>query len=639
MIMNVDISNKSLLTVEQIFKETFFKIPDYQRGYSWQQLQREELIEDIELLPRDKSHYTGTLVLHFNSTKKHEDYKGNSYNELDVVDGQQRLTSLVILLDVIRLKLQEMGQQDLADGLKESYIAIKDQNEQLLPKLKLNKDCHEFFISGLLKIQGSIDGPQVRSHQNLMNAREEFSDYLNQKQNQLNGEYLDWLKNFRKKICQKLSFTVYTVDQAMDVGVIFEVMNNRGLKLTELEKVKNYLLYLSSKLELKATHEIANYINDTWSRIFESLMKNKLCNPDNENQLLNMHWLFYMDYTQKNWKGSKSIKNEFHLREYEGKHEQLLVDLNDYLRSLRDACTVYCDIGNATGSDAFNSFKDQPEIREQIVKYSEKLRRLKVLAPFIPLLMAIRLRFPNEASLYLQAVKLCEIYSFRVYTYAGRKANAGQSSLYIIANGLYGEQVSIDKALSMVGNLALKYNPDSKFIDENSEPEDRYNWKGIKYFLYEYEEQLAGGRTVRIPWEKLEDKKAKQNSIEHILPQTPAEGYWTEQFSEDEIAICTHDIGNLTLTYDNSSYGRKAFPDKKGTPGSERPCYANSCIFMEKNVAAYDDWNYDNLIQRRKKILTWAIERWTIDIKGIASERLENQEDDDDEEDILHETD
>jgi uncharacterized protein with ParB-like and HNH nuclease domain len=366
--MNSDMSNKSLLTVEQIFKETFYQVPDYQRGYSWQELQREELLEDIELLPKDKAHYTGTLVLHLNSKVKSEDYKGNSYNILDVVDGQQRLTSLVILLDVIRLELHGKGKTTLADGLKESYIAIIDQNEQLHPKLKLNKDCHDFFVSDLLSVQGNIDGPQILSHQNLLNARKEFKDYLNNKEKELAEEYLNWLELFRKKICQQLVFTVYAVDQAMDVGVIFEVMNNRGLKLTDLEKVKNYLLYLCSKLDLKGNHDdTANYINDTWTHIFESLMKNKLCNPDYEDQLLKMHWVFYVDYNQKNWFGSKSIKNKFHLKDYKENHKQLLADIRNYVRSLRDACTVYCDIGNPMGTDSFNSFKNQPEAREQIV--------------------------------------------------------------------------------------------------------------------------------------------------------------------------------------------------------------------------------------------------------------------------------
>ena len=86
--MNSSLTQSTLLTAEKIFKDSFFRVPDYQRGYSWQQLQREELLEDIELLPENKPHYTGTLVLYsINGTVKIIDKQGDSYELLDIVDG------------------------------------------------------------------------------------------------------------------------------------------------------------------------------------------------------------------------------------------------------------------------------------------------------------------------------------------------------------------------------------------------------------------------------------------------------------------------------------------------------------------------------------------------------------------------
>lgn len=638
--MNSSLTQSTLLTAEKIFKDSFFRVPDYQRGYSWQQLQREELLEDIELLPENKPHYTGTLVLYSsNGNGKIIDKQGDSYELLDIVDGQQRLTTIVVLLDVVRRNLEELGENDLAKGLKERYIAVEDCNRDLRPKLTLNKDCHKFFIDLMLDVEGSLAGPTIRAHKNLQDAWEQFRDYLKKKKIESGEKFASWLISFRNKICHHLVFTVYTVQEAIDVGIIFEVMNNRGLKITELEKVKNYLLYLTSKLELRPDHGLDGLINTTWTHIFESLMASKLGSTDNEDQLLRMHWLMGYDYETKNWKGSKSIKKEFHLREYISRHEELLGDIKEYINTLRDATTAYCDICNPLHTNSFNNLYSNPELRKKIVNISEKLRRLKVLAPFIPILMAVRLRFPQKAEAYLQILELCEKYSFRVYTFLERRANAGRSSLYLIANAFYNKQRDFDKVSQMLLGLIHMYSTNEKFLRkfDLAEEFNWYSWKGIKYFLYEYEENLSQGAAVRIPWEKLEDPKSKQNTIEHILPQTPPPGYWLEHFTQEQLARYTHDIGNLSLTFDNSSYGNKSFPDKKGSPDSDKQCYMKSCLFMERSLAQFDKWSEEEILERRDDIIEWAKNKWGVPKPKpkIESELYtESMEDADDEPDV-----
>jgi Protein of unknown function (DUF1524) len=80
---------------------------------------------------------------------------------------------------------------------------------------------------------------------------------------------------------------------------------------------------------------------------------------------------------------------------------------------------------------------------------------------------------------------------------------------------------------------------------------------------------------VQLPWNALEGMRL-ENTIEHILLQTPTDEYWTSRFDEEERRTLTHDLGNLCLTYHNSSYGNKPFPAKRGYPGQDGPCYANS---------------------------------------------------------------
>ncbi len=621
-----------LLTPDTIFADCLFRVPDYQRGYSWENHQRNELLEDLEYLPESKHHYTGTLVLHNVEDKRIENECGQLFEQYDIVDGQQRLTTIVLLLDAIRRELKKLDDTKLADGLTDRYIFITDRNDQSLSKLTLNGDCHQFFEDCLRGV--NIIGPAVRAQQNISDAKQQFADYFEEKQLELKEDYSNWLDCFRAKICQRLAFTVYTVDDASDVGVIFEVMNDRGLQITNLEKVKNYLLYLTTKLKLSEEHNLAEQINDTWSHVFQTLMSCGLSSTYDEDRLLRMHWIMAYDYNLKNWKGSKSIKAKFHLRNYIDQHEQLLDELKQYIRTLKDSVKLYCDIFCPEQNDAFNSYHFD-QTKSDIVRFSQKLCRLNVMAPFIPLLMAIRFRKPSDAGAYLRTLKLCENYSFRIYRFLKRRANAGRSTLYQIANEFYNNKKTFENSLDRVASLINYYSPQKRFANEaqlNDTENDWYHWGGIKYFLYEYEEHLAQGRGVRIPWSQLESDK-RMETIEHVLPQTPTEGYWTERFTPQLRKKFTHDFSNLCLTSDNSSYSNKPFPKKKGEAGSSSPCYAIGQSNMERKLCEYDDWTEKELIDRRNKIVKWLLERWLAPESATSPEEIQDEIVDDDESD------
>lgn len=106
----------NVYSIAQIFKEKLFVIPDYQRGYAWERQHCEELMEDIELLPDNKEHYTGTLVLYKSpDTSEVYDVKGGSYQTYDVVDGQQRLTTLTILLNTLHKALLALDAEQMKE--------------------------------------------------------------------------------------------------------------------------------------------------------------------------------------------------------------------------------------------------------------------------------------------------------------------------------------------------------------------------------------------------------------------------------------------------------------------------------------------------------------------------------------------
>jgi uncharacterized protein with ParB-like and HNH nuclease domain len=229
-------------TIGEIFSNQVFRIPDYQRGYAWEEKQWDDLLEDLELLPDGRSHFTGTLVLRAadNGGKKILDIKGLAYSAYDVIDGQQRLTTIVILLKAIYEEMRLVPDfEQLAIGLREQFLYHQDLNRQPFTKLVLNADSQTFFFNNVLDLHPGINGSTISSHERLALARQHFCEYLEKKRGTLGAEFPNWLRATYFKLVHQLTLIVYPVDDELDAGVIFETMNDRGRPLTEMEKVKN----------------------------------------------------------------------------------------------------------------------------------------------------------------------------------------------------------------------------------------------------------------------------------------------------------------------------------------------------------------------------------------------------------------
>lgn len=602
-------------TVEQIFAERLLVVPDYQRGYAWENRQLREFVEDLELLSGGKDHYTGTVILHPQDVSRPRDAAGKSYAVAHVVDGQQRMTTIVLLLNAIRRELAELGHDELPEGIKRSYVATPGLDGRPMFKLTLNRDTNDFFTRTVLADEPGIDAPTIQSQVRLAEADQYFCNYLEDKRNE-RDDYETWLFDLFDKVTTQLKLTLYNVSEQSDVGVIFETMNDRGKELTDLEKVKNFLLYAASRLEVGGSG-LAESVNAAWSDILENMMRAHLTASAAENQFLRAHWIMSYDPQSRNWLGSKSVKDRFQLKRYVGEHDRLREELYDYAESLRSTSRAYCEVVEPRHHDAFRNLRNDTQ-RAEVIQWSDKLRRTRQLASFLPLLIATRLRFPEDGNAYLQVLQLCERFAFRVYLLQRSPAHSGQTQLFKIANGLYRGTHKLDQVLDETRGLVLAYSRrfDAEFDLENER--SWYQWGGIKYFLYEYEDHLSRDRAPRLSWDEL-DRRDKAKSIEHILPQTPEDPYWLDRFTEEEREKYTHELGNLALTQDNSSYSNKSFPEKKGHQGLTKPdgkplpCYANSTLVQETQLTRHEEWTPTSILARRAELVEWALQRWHVD--------------------------
>ena len=634
----------NVISLEDLFHKRLFNVPDYQRGYAWGREQIKDFLDDLEILSPERFHYTGTVVLHRRADmREQEDEGGNTYAHVDIVDGQQRLTTIVLLLDAVRKALQDTDGTPvpLARGITHNYIAATDPNDQAIHKLTLNSDTNGYFRSYILTghhTYPAANAAQVRLREAQVQIREYLDHHTKGKKD---TEGADWLRELLAKVTKRLGFTLFMVDDEAEVGVIFEVMNDRGKLLTDLEKVKNYLLYVGSAMGF--ANPIADEVNEAWSHIFGQLMAAGLTRPDYEDQLLRVHWLSHYNPRKKDWDGAKSIRQRFDLRKYQDRLPDLVKAIRDYTRTLRACVAPLCDAYGPQRHGAFATFH-AGSAKAGAVAWGTRLRRVGSLATFLPLLLAVRTRWPEDVGKYLEVVKLSEAFAFRVYRFIGARSDYGESALYRLAHDVTRGAVSFDEAITWFTWELYWRCPDETFHAALNEGDERvqvaYGKRYLRYFLYEYETSLAAakGTVPKVTWEEVQSEELK-DTIEHVLPQT-IEGRedWTERFGahgKEAHARFVHDLGNLTLTKWNAYYGNKPFSEKKG---DQRPqatfCYAKAPFYQEQALAGWEEWGPKQVEERRGQLLAWAKDRWAVDFSGTEEPSPEEEPpDDEDEED------
>ena len=614
----------NVVSLPTLFQQRLFQVPDYQRGYSWEHQQVGEFLDDLELIGPGRFHYTGTVVLHESESEASfiMDEEGNAYKRVNVVDGQQRLTTIVILLDSIRGCLDDLPDpaRVLSGGIRKNYVATNGTDGQPLLKLSLNQDTDFFFKRSILA-GGGVEGAKIASERRLEDAKRQIAEYLSD-QLKIQGKAAEeWLQTLYKKVATQLRFTLYEVENEADVGIIFEVMNDRGKPLTDLEKVKNFLLHTSYSIGIE--NELAKTVNDAWGAILHRLMAANLESGADENRLLRAHWLAYYDHQSRQWNGSRSIKDRFDLRKHAEPRTDLLDELHRYVEGLRESSVAFCDAFHPTHSDAFKSFAGSPKKCAEVVEWSDKLRRVGVVAPFLPLLIATRKRWPRNATKYLEIVKLCETFAFRVYSLAAYRADAGQQVLFHIGYDLARRSESYDGAISRLKGVIERYCNNDQFETLISPVHQNikvayHQMRGLRYFLYEYETSLArqAGVSPKVSWDEIL-RRGLKDTVEHVLPQSiDDQPYWKGRFRGRSHERNVHNLGNLTLTKNNSTLSNKSFTKKKGSPIAKGHCYSKSSLYVERELTQWDHWTPDAIKERRVRLLEWARERWDVDLQG-----------------------
>jgi uncharacterized protein with ParB-like and HNH nuclease domain len=630
-------SDNKLSSLTEIFNSKFFRIPDFQRGYSWEKDQLDDFWDDLQNLKPDRIHYTGLLTVEpisKTNVQKLEKWQDDLWlfdkglNAYYVIDGQQRLTTAIILINQIlnKYNTSEGINFDSKDAWvsKFLYKSFGQSYKSFIFGYEKDNPSDEYFKTKILGQESSSSDkvPEKTLYTaNLQFAKTYFDSILT---NLSKPE----LEDIFKKLANKFKFNFYEIDNELDVYVTFETMNNRGKHLTNLELLKNRLIYLTTIIDDDASlkSRIRKDINETWKTIYEYLGKNS-DNPLSDDDFLLNHWIMYFKYDR-----SESEAYVIYLL-----HEKFTVN-NVVKGSLKlDEIKKYVDsLGKSVKSWFYLNNPECSSYNELIKEWLQKLNRLGMSA-FPALLMACMIKENTDEKLQ-NLFKATEQFIFLVFRLSQRPSNTRNSHFYRLANKYWNGEKDIDKVIDDIKQNTqgesgegdnyeyLGWFDFDKFKSHTKELIQKdygfYSWNGLRYFLYEYElhlQQKANGNQ-KVNWVDF-NKRKKEDTIEHIYPQTPKHDCWNklfEKYDEKQRKTLLHSLGNLLLLSQpkNSELQNKCF-DYKCKHEKEKGTFVGyyNGSYSEIEVSSYENWTAKTIFDRGTKMLEFMEERWEFSYK------------------------
>lgn len=686
-----------LQSLEDVYNKKIFRIPDYQRGYAWGEKQLIDFWDDLISLDGNRLHYTGVLSIKVVPKEKWQSWdderwliEKRRFIPYSIVDGQQRLTTTSIFLQCLVeaiVKLPEnvglkddeiyLGSYNLKE-IKEKFIVVSQPPLHAIKTYKfgyeIDNPSFEFLRHKVYNEPNAGKIDETFYTLNLENSKSFFQENINVI---LDESGTDILEELYVKLTQKFMFNLYDIGDDFDVFVAFETMNNRGKKLSDLELLKNRLIYLTSlysDTEVKENdrNAIRKNINQAWREVYYQLGRNKL-NPLNDDEFLRAHWVMYFKYSRK--KGDDYIR--FLLDEYfspknvlekiEVKVESMtkiqeqkeidieveedsfedetatvltsklqIKEINDYVLSLKSAAKHWYNTFNPeNNNDLTNS--------ESVLL--DKLNRISI-GYFRPLVMSSFCSNSVTEKDRIILLSNIERFIFVAFRLSRAMSNYRNSSYFNITRELYNGKKTVSDVINLLnedlkwtyeenGNFKYSYFKDHIYKKFKSGGTGFYGWNGLRYFLFEYEEELMKQRNQpKISWKYFVKSTRDKVSIEHIYPQSANANCWVSGFkdlSDERKKYYNGSLGNLLPLSSsiNSSLQNDCFEDKKKVKQDEkgkiiRSGYENGS-YSEQEVSSEMKWGPDEIQKRGLKLLSFMESRWQINLGS-----------DEDKKDLLH---
>ena len=554
-------------TIKTLFHGNRFVIPAYQRKYSWKFEQRKALWDDINENLNMK-HFIGTLCF-----KKNED-AGDIINDVyEIIDGQQRTTTLYILLNSLIERI-ESNKQSYID----LFIGTKEQSK-LIP---LGTD--EEFMKKVIFSFDSINPETIikRSQNEIYNAKRDFLSLIE-------GKSQSEIENYINYVSKEIEILIFNVTDQAQAVKMFSVINDRGLPLSNLDKTKSALMMYST---IYLDCELNDFINKSFGTIFDSLdnvitQKEKLKifrtidDVDFENTFFT-HQYYSAKHLFNDWDYQLGALNIFkqikRICESSKFDKEILKDfIEQYVKDFAKFSVAYSDLFNEIGKNE---------------KYSILFQYLEFTATLYPLL--VRLYEQKKLEEVFVILELAEV---RVYKL---KNTNPRRNMYLLASEINATNFTTPEIEEKIREFVTTFLNDYQLDIYMNEGVDK-KIALVRYILFQYNLENHKQKI------SLEDYRNLQ--VEHIFSVNPnyktrAYGFDKKEIYDSKISL----IGNLTILEKNLNIKvSNVSPTDKVDGYQESKLQINSIL-----MANLDKFNASKMFERNDELITFTKTRFKL---------------------------
>lgn len=559
--------------IGEVLAQNRLAVPLNQREYKWEAEHIEDLFTDFAnaIAKNQSSYFLGTIVL----TRGEGEIP-------EVSDGQQRLATTTILLAAIRDYFHSIGDKTRADSIEQDFLKKTDyETTEIKPQLRLNVDDNEFFSKFILSSPDSLDRrilPNKESHERIKTAAEIAATHIkdilepySSKEPLKTNRLLEWIKFIR----YGAQVILLRVPAHLNAFLMFETLNDRGLKASQADLLKNHLLSYAGDRMREAQQKWAQM-----SGILESLGKGDIT-------VTFLHHLLITKY------GPIKEREVFDkVQQHENSPNRSL----EFLEELADAANDYAALYN---SDHRKWNEYGSNTRKNISTINRDLRVEQIR----PLIFSVSRHFSvQEGKL---AFRLFVFWSVRNLV-SGKRGGFFDRNYGLMAQKIAAGEIKTTEALStaMINGDII---PNDAIFEANFAEIRISDASLARYYLRALELKKKGEPEP----EFVPSDEEHAINLEHILPEDSV-STWTN-IDPDIARAYYKKLGNMVILQakTNSLIRNSSFDDKKAE-------FKKSAFLLTAEVANYSKWSIEEINDRQRKLAKLAVETWPLTITPIS---------------------
>ena len=550
----MSIKNFGMKSIHSYLQENIYYIPDYQREYSWTENELEDFWQDLESAKSaGRHHFFGQVVIH--------DDNGKQY----IIDGQQRTTTIVIFLAVLRdmfSKYKDLNDEahNCVEDIRIKYIGRWTAKKDEL-RLHLGIADRDYFKEHIQKSHPSNEG-KTPSQLRIYKAYKLLEKKIDEKIGASSGDpdaCVEIILEYYETFLQSFDLMVVTTDDMNEAFIIFETLNARGKELETADLLKNYVF-------MQAGSNIDS-IKNNWLGMLDTLDR-----KDDATKYIRYYWNALHPFTRE-----KNLYKEISGNVKASQCTSFVQDINNY-----------AELYNALTSPNDNKYYSDPSITNMLANLS-----VMKATTFYPIVLAMQVKQYSEQDVK-RVLSALESLVFRNFVVAGQTANKYEIIFSRIANEITNKDITADK---VVNEIISATNDDDIFKRDLI----GFEVKTVtiaKYILREIED-------FEHP-EKLTNKDNKTINLEHIMPKNNSQWH----VNPEEHIKYLYRLSNQTLLLEeyNKSISNKVFSIKKDM-------YKKSKIDLTLDLCKYDKWNANAMNAREQELIEVILKRWALPSK------------------------